>query len=282
MKTSLIMALYGASSLLMLAQTPPAVKKAAPAAAVPAKKAAAPAAKKTVEPPPPPRPDGLYVTFQLSHMGQPVGKIVGKLYEKESPVTVKNFVDLALGKKAWLNPKTGKKLAVPLYNGLTFHRVIPDFMIQGGDPSGDGTGGTDSIVDEFHPSLEFTKPGLFAMANAGPRTGSCQFFITEKPTPWLNGRHTIFGEVIEGMELENSLARVPRGRAAQDRPNDPIVMTKVTITRYPLGQPIWPSDVPAKKTAAPKTAPKTGVAPAAPATKAPAPKTAPVAPKKAA
>ncbi len=270
MKISLITALYGASSLLMLAQTPPAVKKAAPAAAVPAKKAAAPAAKKTVEPPPPPRPDGLYVTLQLSHMGQPVGKIVGKLYEKESPVTVKNFVDLALGKKAWLNPKTGKKLAIPLYTGLTFHRAIPDFMIQGGDPSGDGTGGTDSIVDEFHPSLEFTKPGLFAMANAGPRTGSSQFFITEKPTPWLNGKHTIFGEVVEGMELETSLARVPRGRMGQDRPNDPIVMTKVTITRYPLGQPIWPSDVPAKK-----MAPKTGIAPAK---KAPAP----VAPKKAA
>jgi len=279
MKISLITALYGASSLLMLAQTPPAVKKAAPAAAVPAKKAAAPAAKKTVEPPPPPRPDGLYVTLQLSHMGQPVGKIVGKLYEKESPVTVKNFVDLALGKKAWLNPKTGKKLAVPLYTGLTFHRAIPDFMIQGGDPSGDGTGGTDSIVDEFHPSLEFTKPGLFAMANAGPRTGSSQFFITEKPTPWLNGKHTIFGEVVEGMELETSLARVPRGRMGQDRPNDPIVMTKVTITRYPLGQPIWPSDVPAKKTAAPKTA-----APKAAPKMAPkmAPKTTPVVPKKAA
>ena len=242
----------------MLAQTPPAVKKAAPAAVPAAKKAGAPVAKKAVEPPLPPRPDGLYVTLQLSHMGQPVGKIVGKLYEKESPVTVRNFVDLALGRKAWMNPKTGKKLAVPLYTGLTFHRVIPDFMLQGGDPSGDGTGGTDPIVDEFHPSLGFTKPGLFAMANAGPRTGSCQFFITEKATPWLDGKHTIFGEVVEGMELENSLARVPRGR--NDRPNDPIVMTKVTITRYPLGQPIWPSAVPAKKTpavGAPKTVPKT-------------------------
>ena len=275
----MITALISASSLLMLAQTPAAVKKSAPVAAPAAKKAAAPVAKRAVEPPPPPRPDGLYVTLQLSHMGQPVGKIVGKLYEKESPVTVRNFVDLALGKKAWMNPKTGKKLAVPLYTGLTFHRVMPDFMIQGGDPSGDGTGGTDAIVDEFHPSLGFTKPGLFAMANAGPRTGSSQFFITEKATPWLDGKHTIFGEVVEGMELESSLARVPRG--GNNRPNDPIVMTKVTITRYPLGQPIWPSAVPMKKTpavgapgAAPKTMPKT-----APKT---APKTVPAVPKKAA
>ena len=116
----MISALISASSLLMLAQTPPAVKKAAPAAVPAAKKAGAPVAKKAVEPPLPPRPDGLYVTLQLSHMGKPVGKIVGKLYEKESPVTVRNFVNLALGKKAWMNPKTGKKLAVPLYTGLTF------------------------------------------------------------------------------------------------------------------------------------------------------------------
>lgn len=270
MKTSLILALTGACSLLMLAQTPAPVKKAAPAAAAPAapaaKKAAAPVAKKEVKPPPPPRPDGLYMTIALTHMGQPVGKIVGKLFEKESPVTVRNIVDLATGKKAWMNPKTGKKLAVPLYNGLTFHRVIPGFMIQGGDPNGDGTGGTDPIVDEFHPSLEFSKGGLFAMANAGPRTGSSQFFITEKATPWLNGRHTIFGEVVEGIELAGSLARVPR--APNDRPNDPIVMQKLTITRYPLGSPLWPGEVPAKKTL---------VAPGV--KKAPAAKTAPVAKK---
>ncbi len=259
MKSSWIVALVSASSFLMVAQTPPPVKKTAPA---PVKKAAAPVAKKTVEPPPPPRPDGLYVTIAISHMGQPVGKIVGKLYEKESPVTVKNFIDLAMGKKAWTNPKTGRKAAVPLYNGLTFHRVIPGFMIQGGDPSGDGSGGTDPIVDEFYPTLEFNRAGLFAMANAGPRTGSSQFFITEKATPWLTGKHTIFGEVVEGLELEGSLARVPRG--PNDRPNDPVVMTKVTITRYPLGQPIWPSDVPAKKTA-PKTAPKVTPKTAAPA-----------------
>jgi peptidyl-prolyl cis-trans isomerase A (cyclophilin A) len=271
MKLFPILALLGASSFLMVAQTPapaPAAKKpAAPAtkaAAAPAKKAAAPVAKKTAEPPPPPRPDGLYVTIALTHMGQPVGKIVGKLYEKESPVTVRNFVDLALGKKAWLNPKTGRRAAVPLYNGLTFHRVIPDFMIQGGDPNGDGTGGTEPIVDEFYPTLEFNKAGLFAMANSGPRTGSCQFFITEKATPWLNGRHTIFGEVVEGQELVGSLARVPRG--PNDRPNDPIVMQKVTITRYPLGAPLWPNEPAAtKKTSAAPA--KKAAAPAAPVKK---------------
>lgn len=265
-----IVALYGASSLLMVAQTAP--KTAAPPAAkktvAPVKKTTAPVAKKTVEPPPPPRPDGLYVTFNISHMGQPVGKIVGKLYEKESPVTVRNFVDLATGKKAWTNPKTGKKAAVPLYNGLIFHRVIPGFMIQGGDPEGNGTGGTDPIVDEFYPTLEFNKPGLFAMANAGPRTGSSQFFITEKATPWLNGRHTIFGEVVEGLELAGSLARVPRG--PNDKPNDPVVMTKVTITRYPLGTPLWPNEAPAKKTPAPGGIKKTPT----PVTKAPAKKAA--------
>lgn len=266
------LALACAAPLLILAQTPPA-PKASPKAA-PAAKAAAPAAKKTAEPPPPPRPDGLYVTFQLTHMGQPVGRIVARLFEKESPITVKNFVDLSLGKKAWLDPKTGKRVTRPLYNGLTFHRVIPDFMIQGGDPEGNGTGGTDVIPDEFHPSLSFDRPGLLAMANAGPNTGSSQFFITEKPTPWLTGRHTIFGEVVEGQELVSSLARVPRN--GQNKPNDPLIMQKVTLTRYPLGQPVVPAAAkPPVKTAAPKTAaPKTAAPKTAPA-KTPAPKTPP-------
>jgi peptidyl-prolyl cis-trans isomerase A (cyclophilin A) len=234
--------------LLMLAQTPPAKKAPAAAApkAAPAKKAA------PVAPPAPARPDGLYVTFDLTHGGKPVGKIVAKLFEKESPVTVKNFVDLARGTKAYNDPKLNRRVQKPLYNGLTFHRVIPDFMIQGGDPLGNGTGGTESIVDEFHPSLSFTKAGLLAMANAGPRTGSCQFFITEKATPWLDGKHTIFGEVIEGLDLAASLARVPRDSA--NKPTEPIVMQKVTIARYPAGQPVWPGEVAAKKTPAAKTA----------------------------
>lgn len=237
----------------MLAQTP-APQKAAPKA--PAKSAAAPA-KKSAEPLPA-RPDGLYVTFDMTHAGKPVGKIVARLYEKESPVTVRNFVDLARGAKPFPDPKLKRKVTRPFYNGLTFHRVIPDFMIQGGDPEGTGMGGLDPIVDEFHPSLSFNRAGLLAMANAGPGTGSCQFFITEKATPHLDGRHSIFGEVIEGQDLVASLARVPRG--ARDRPNDPIVMSRVTVTRYPLGQPIWPVAKPAapavKKTAAPAAAKK--------------------------
>lgn len=247
-----------AAPLLMLAQTP-APQKTAPKTTAAPKTAAsktAVAAKKTPEPLPA-RPDGLYVTFDLSHAAKPVGKVVARLYEKESPVTVKNFVDYARGAKPFIDPKLKRKVTRPLYNGLTFHRVIPDFMIQGGDPLGTGMGGLEPIVDENHPSLSFNRAGLLAMANAGPGTGSCQFFITEKATPWLDGRHSIFGEVIEGQDLVSSLARVPRGQ--MDRPNDPIVMTKVTVTRYPLGQPIWPTAATPKKTVAPakKAAPVT-------------------------
>jgi peptidyl-prolyl cis-trans isomerase A (cyclophilin A) len=281
MKILRILTLLSVTPLFLLAQTPAAPKKtdapaapntapktavktAAPKTAAP--KTAAPktaaAAKKTVEPPPPPRPDGLYAVLAMTHMGQPVGNIVIKFFETESPVTVKNFVELALGRKEWADPKTGKRAKKPLYNGLTFHRVIPDFMIQGGDPTGTGMGGTDVIPDEFHPSLSFNRPGLVAMANAGPRTGSCQFFITERATPHLDGRHTIFGDVVEGRELSTSLARVPRGAA--DKPNDPVVMSKVTILRYPIGAPIFPSDVPVKKTPV-KAAVKTPVKTAAPA-----------------
>lgn len=272
MKIMRILTLLSIAPLFLLAQTPAAPKKtAAPAAPktvvktaakTAAPMTAAPAAKKTVEPPPPPRPDGLYAVLAMTHMGQPVGNIVIKFFETESPVTVKNFVELALGRKEWADPKTGKRAKKPLFNGLTFHRVIPDFMVQGGDPTGTGMGGTDVIPDEFHPSLSFNRPGLVAMANAGPRTGSCQFFITERPTPHLDGKHTIFGDVVEGRELSSSLARVPRGAA--DKPNDPVVMSKVTILRYPIGAPIFPSDVPVKKTPV-KTAVKTPVKTAAPA-----------------
>ena len=177
----------------------------------------------------PARENGLYATLQISQGGQPLGNIVFRLYELESPVTARNFVDLALGRKAWTDPKTGARVRRPLYNGLTFHRVIPGFMIQGGDPLGNGTGGTDVIKDEFHPTLKFDIPGRMAMANAGPNTGSCQFFITEVPTPHLNGRHTIFGQVVEGQELVGKIARLPRD--GRDKPNTPVIMTRVTIDR---------------------------------------------------
>lgn len=206
----------------------------------------------------PARENGLYATIHVSHGGQPMGAIVLKLYELESPVTVRNFVDLALGRKAWTDPKTGARVRRPLYNGLTFHRVIPGFMIQGGDPLGNGMGGTDPIKDEFHPTLKFDIPGRLAMANAGPNTGSCQFFITEVPTPHLNGKHTIFGQVVEGQELVGKIARVPRD--ARDKPTTPVVMTKVTIERVgpvPEGGIVLtpPAKPAAKKAPATKTAP---------------------------
>ncbi|MGH9672634.1 MAG: peptidylprolyl isomerase, partial [Bryobacteraceae bacterium] len=158
--------------------------------------------------------------------------IVIKLHEKESPITVKNFTDLARGLKEWPDPKTGQRVKRPLYNGLTFHRVIPSFMIQGGDPLGNGTGGTDMIKDEFHPSLKFDGPGKLAMANAGLGTGSSQFFITERESiAHLDGKHTIFGQVIEGQDVVNNIARVPRD--ANDKPRTPVRIVRVLIQREP-------------------------------------------------
>jgi len=176
----------------------------------------------------PKREPGLYATLQTS-----MGNIVIKLHEKESPITVKNFTDLARGLKEWPDPKTGQRVKRPLYNGLTFHRVIPGFMIQGGDPLGNGTGGTDAIKDEFHPTLKFDGPGKLAMANAAsPGTGSCQFFITERETiPHLDGKHTIFGQVVDGQDLVNKIARVPRD--ANDLPRTPVRIVRVLIQREP-------------------------------------------------
>jgi peptidyl-prolyl cis-trans isomerase A (cyclophilin A) len=248
----------------LAAQTPPAAPKPAtpkPAAAKPAvaKPAAAkPAAAKPAVAKPaaakpilPAREPGLYGTISVTHGTTPLGNIVFKFYEQESPVTVKNFVDLAQGRKEWLDPRTGTRVKKPLFNGLTFHRVIPGFMIQGGDPLGTGTGGTDAIIDEFHPTLRFDIPGRVAMANAGPGTGSSQFFITEGTPGHLDGRHTIFGQVIEGQELVGQIARVPRGRG--DKPNDPVRMSRVVITRVPVpgaARPAVKKAAPAKPAAA--------------------------------
>jgi peptidyl-prolyl cis-trans isomerase A (cyclophilin A) len=175
------------------------------------------------DPAKPAREDGLYATIQTS-----MGDITVRLFEKEAPITVKNFRGLATGTKAWTDPKTKQRVTRPLYNGTIFHRVIPNFMIQGGDPTGTGTGGTDVIKDEFAPSLKFDVPGRLAMANAGPGTGSCQFFISEVPTPHLNGLHTIFGQVIEGQDVANKIARVP---ATQTRPNTPVVIKTIVFNR---------------------------------------------------
>lgn len=205
-----------------------------------------------------------------------MGDMTVKLFEKESPITVKNFVDLATGKKAWTDPRTRARSTRPLYNGLTFHRVIPGFMIQGGDPTGTGAGGTDAIKDEFDINLKFDIPGRLAMANAGPGTGSCQFFITEVPTPHLNGKHTIFGQVVANQALVARITGVPKN--ASNKPNTPVRIVKVDFERWAAGKlvPVTPSAKPAAKKAAPA---KKAVTPAkktaAPASKTTAPATTP-------
>jgi peptidyl-prolyl cis-trans isomerase A (cyclophilin A) len=150
----------------------------------------------------------LYAIFQTS-----AGNITCRLFEKEAPETVANFVGLAMGTKEWTDPRTGEKVKKPLYDGTMFHRVIPNFMIQGGDPLGNGTGDPGyRFKDEFQSGRTFDKPGLLAMANAGPNTNGSQFFITEVPTPHLNNRHTIFGECINGFELVPKIARSGNGK----------------------------------------------------------------------
>jgi peptidyl-prolyl cis-trans isomerase A (cyclophilin A) len=146
-----------------------------------------------------------------------------------APTTVANFVDLATGKREWKDARDGQRKSEPLYDGTIFHRVIPDFMIQGGDPEGTGMGGPGyRFEDECPPGGPgFDKPGLLAMANAGPNTNGSQFFVTVKPTPWLTGKHTIFGEVTEGMDVVDAIAIAPTG--AQDRPAPDIVLEKVEI-----------------------------------------------------
>jgi peptidyl-prolyl cis-trans isomerase A (cyclophilin A) len=169
--------------------------------------------------------EGLSAKFETTE-----GVIVVKLFDKESPKTVANFVGLADGTKEWTDPKSRQKVKRPFYDGLIFHRVIPDFMIQGGDPLGTGTGDPGyKFEDEFSSSLTFNRPGLLAMANAGPNTNGSQFFITDAPTPHLTNKHTIFGEVTEGLDVVKKIARVPKGPG--DRPTTPVVIKKLTIIR---------------------------------------------------
>lgn len=195
--------------------------------------------------PEPVREDGLYATITTS-----MGAITVKLFEKEAPETVRNFMGLAMGGRAWTDPKTRRRTTRPMYPGTIFHRVIPGFMIQGGDPTGTGDGGTDVIIDEFVPSLNFDVPGRLAMANANePKTGSCQFFITEIATPHLNQKHTIFGQVVENQELVGKIARVPRGAVKENMPNEPVKLVSITFERWSGGQktPVTPKAAPAKK-----------------------------------
>src|SRR6266700_2901910 len=172
------------------------------------------------------RQPGMYATFKTSE-----GTIVCPLFEKAAPKTVDNFVELAEGKKEWKHPSTGKKSTDRLYDGTIFHRVIPNFMIQGGDPQGTGMGGPGYQFDDETrgSSHKFDKPGKLAMANSGPNTNGSQFFITVAPTDWLTGKHTIFGEVIERQDVVDKVANVPRGR--QDRPNKDVKLQSVVIER---------------------------------------------------
>ena len=158
------------------------------------------------------------------------GPVVIRLFPDHAPKTVGNFVELAEGSRQWTDPRTGRATTDKLYDGTIFHRVIPDFMIQGGDPLGSGVGGPGyKFADEIHPDLTFDRPYLLAMANAGPGTNGSQFFITVVPTPWLNGKHTIFGEVIEGADVVDRISRVKTG--SQDRPAEDVTIESVTLER---------------------------------------------------
>lgn len=170
-------------------------------------------------------PPGLYAVMETSQ-----GNITLELFEKDAPKTVANFVGLAEGTKEWTDPKTRQKVKRPLYDGVVFHRVIPGFMIQGGDPLGNGTGGPGyQFEDEFSANLKFDRPGRLAMANAGRNTNGSQFFITEGATDWLNNRHTIFGQIIEGQEVVKKIVALPRDE--RDRPKTEVVINKVKIIR---------------------------------------------------
>ncbi len=159
------------------------------------------------------------------------GNFTIRLFEKEAPKTVANFVGLADGSKEWTDPRTNQQVKKPLYDGTVFHRVIAGFMIQGGDPLGQGTGGPGyTFGDEFSPALRHDRPGLLSMANRGPGTNGSQFFITLAATPWLDGKHSIFGEVMEGMDVVKKIGSTPTSKPG-DRPLTPITIQSVTIER---------------------------------------------------
>lgn len=173
----------------------------------------------------------LFATFDTS-----MGTLSAELFWEKAPVTVLNFVQLAEGTKEWTDPRTNEKVKKPLYNGTIFHRVIPDFMIQGGDPLGQGTGGPGfRFEDEFHPELRHVGPGVLSMANSGRNTNGSQFFITEKDTPWLDDRHSVFGKIVEGADLIPKITRVEKSDGPQgSRPKVDVVLKKVTIVRGAL------------------------------------------------
>ena len=166
----------------------------------------------------------LYAHFTTSE-----GNFTARLFDAETPNTVANFTGLADGSKAWTHPRTGARVTQPYYNGTIFHRVIDGFMIQGGDPLGQGTGGPGyTFADEFHPRLRHDKVGVLSMANRGPNTNGGQFFITLAPTPWLDDKHSVFGEIVEGMDVVKRIGSTPTSKPG-DRPLKPIKIESVTI-----------------------------------------------------
>jgi peptidyl-prolyl cis-trans isomerase A (cyclophilin A) len=167
----------------------------------------------------------------FAHFTTSEGKFTIQLFDQEAPKTVENFVGLAEGTKEWTDPRTGRKGTAPYYNGTIFHRVIDAFMIQGGDPLGQGTGGPGyKFADEFSPKRRHGKAGVLSMANSGPNTNGGQFFITLVATPWLDDKHSVFGEVTEGMDVVNRIGKTPTSKPG-DRPLKPITIESVTIER---------------------------------------------------
>lgn len=206
-------------ALLSLAISMPAqtsqTRKAAPRS-TPAKAPALPPVDLPAEP-------GTYAIIYTS-----MGNIVCQLFPDAAPQTVASFIGLATGKKPWKDIKTGRMRHTPLYSGTTFHRVIPDFMIQGGDPQGDGTGEPGfKIPDEIDAKLNFSQPGVLAMANSGPNTNGCQFFITVAPAEHLDGHYSIFGKVVSGQDVADAISKVPRNE--DDKPDTPIVIKAIAI-----------------------------------------------------
>ncbi len=168
---------------------------------------------------------GLYAIFDTT-----LGEMVAKLEEEKTPETVKNFVGLATGEKTYTDPRTGKEATEPFYDGTVFHRIIKNFMVQGGDRLGQGIGGPGyKFKDEFHPTLKHTGPGILSMANAGPNTNGSQFFITLVPTPWLDNKHSVFGQLVKGKEVLQALGDVATG--PMDRPRQEVGIKSLRIVR---------------------------------------------------
>ena len=167
----------------------------------------------------------------FAHFTTSEGNFTARLFDAEAPKTVANFTGLAEGTKEWTDPRTGRKVKEPYYNGTVFHRVIADFMIQGGDPLGQGTGGPGyKFADEFSPKLRHDKAGVLSMANSGPNTNGGQFFITLVPTPWLDNKHSVFGEIVEGMDVVKKIGKTATSKPG-DRPVKPITIQSVTIEK---------------------------------------------------